>query len=95
MPYLGEMIPRLEFDTIYHEHLCYFSLTALDALFRRHGLAIADVEEIALHGGSLLLQVARVGRLEAEGGTETVCLALEVIENLAYERSRFLRGATR
>jgi SAM-dependent methyltransferase len=59
VPYLGEMIPRLEFDTIYHEHLCYFSLTALDALFRRHGLAIADVEEIALHGGSLLLQVAR------------------------------------
>jgi len=59
VPYLGEMIPRLEFDTIYHEHLCYFSLTALDALFRRHGLAVADVEEIALHGGSLLLQVAR------------------------------------
>lgn len=59
VPYLGEMIPRLEFDTIYHEHLCYFSATALDALFRRHGLAIADVETIALHGGSLLLHVAR------------------------------------
>jgi SAM-dependent methyltransferase len=55
VPYLGEMIPRLEFDTIYHEHLCYFSLTALDRLFRRHDLAIVDVEEIALHGGSLLL----------------------------------------
>lgn len=57
VPYLGEMIPHLEFDTIYHEHLCYFSLTALDRLFRRHGLVPVDVEEIPLHGGSLLLTV--------------------------------------
>lgn len=42
----------------------------------------------------LLLQFARIDRPEAEGGAETVCLALEVIENHAYERSRFLRGAT-
>ncbi|MBN8510312.1 MAG: AAA family ATPase [Burkholderiales bacterium] len=43
------------------------------------------------YANRLLLQFARVDR--AEGGTETVCLALEVIENHAYERSRFLRGA--
>jgi hypothetical protein len=55
VPYLGEMVPRLEFDTIYHEHLCYFSLTALTKLFARHGLEITDVEQIPLHGGSLLL----------------------------------------
>lgn len=42
----------------------------------------------------LLLQFARIERPEGECGTETVCLALEVIENHAYERSRFLRGAT-
>ena len=59
VPYLGEMIDRLEFDTIYHEHLCYFSLTALDRLFRRHGLEVRDVEEIPMHGGSLLLEVVR------------------------------------
>ncbi len=40
VPYVKDMIDRCEFDTIYHEHLCYFSLTALDALFRRHGLAV-------------------------------------------------------
>jgi SAM-dependent methyltransferase len=79
VPYLGEMIPRLEFDTIYHEHLCYFSLTALDALFRRHGLAIADVEEIALHGGSLLLQVAR--------DEDAATAAPRVAAMLARERS--------
>jgi SAM-dependent methyltransferase len=53
VPYLKEMIDRCEFDTIYHEHLCYFSLTALDQLFRRHGLTIVDVERLAIHGGSL------------------------------------------
>ena len=53
VPYVKEMIDRCEFDTIYHEHLCYFSLTALDQLFRRHGLTIVDVEGLAIHGGSL------------------------------------------
>jgi hypothetical protein len=47
------MIDHLEFDTIYHEHLCYFSLTALSHLFRACGLAITDVERLAIHGGSL------------------------------------------
>jgi len=46
------------------------------------------------YANRLLLQFARVERPQAEGGAETVCLALEVIENHAYERSRFLRGAS-
>jgi hypothetical protein len=46
------------------------------------------------YANRLLLQFARIERAEADGGAETVCLALEVIENHAYERSRFLRGAT-
>jgi SAM-dependent methyltransferase len=53
VPYVREMIELLEFDTIYHEHLCYFSLTALDTLFARHGLTIGAVEQIPIHGGSL------------------------------------------
>jgi SAM-dependent methyltransferase len=52
-PYVKELIDRTEFDTIYHEHLCYFSLTALDSLFRRHGLSITNVENVAIHGGTL------------------------------------------
>jgi hypothetical protein len=55
VPYVKEMIDRSEFDMIYQEHLCYFSLTALDRLFRRHGLVIEDVERLAVHGGSLRL----------------------------------------
>lgn len=54
-PYVKDMLDHCEFDTIYHEHLCYFSLTALDRCFRRHGLIIADVERVPIHGGSLRL----------------------------------------
>ena len=52
-PYVRDMIDHCEFDTIYHEHLCYFSLTALDRLFRAEGLTIWDVERVPIHGGSL------------------------------------------
>lgn len=53
MPYVKDLIDHCEFDTIYHEHLCYFSLTALDKLFRRHGLYINEVRHLPIHGGSL------------------------------------------
>jgi SAM-dependent methyltransferase len=61
-PYVRDLVERAEFDTIYHEHLCYYSLTALDALFRRNGLVIQDVEHLAIHGGSLRLFAGRAGQ---------------------------------
>ncbi|WP_270935656.1 class I SAM-dependent methyltransferase [Falsiroseomonas oryzae] len=59
VPYLRDLIDHVEFDTIYHEHLCYFSLTALVALFAREGLALNDAQRIPIHGGSLRLFVQR------------------------------------
>lgn len=59
VPYVKDLIDHHEFDTIYHEHLCYFSLTALDRLFQRNDLVIQDVERIPIHGGSLRLFVVR------------------------------------
>jgi SAM-dependent methyltransferase len=59
MPYLVDLIDHTEFDTIYHQHLCYFSVTALDHLFRRHGLVLHDVRRLAIHGGSLRIFVGR------------------------------------
>ena len=56
-PYLLDLINHCEFDTIYHQHLCYFSITALDRLFRRHGLFLNDVKQTTVHGGSLRLFV--------------------------------------
>jgi SAM-dependent methyltransferase len=54
-PYAFEMLAHNEFDTIYHEHVFYFSLTALQPLFARHGLEIFAVEHLPIHGGSLRL----------------------------------------
>jgi hypothetical protein len=59
VPYVKDMIDRCEFDTIYHEHLCYFSLTSVEALFTRHGLMVTDVERVPIHGGTLRLFIGR------------------------------------
>lgn len=56
-PYLVELVEHGEFDTIYHQHLCYFSVTALDKLFRRHGLFLNNIVQTSIHGGSLRLFV--------------------------------------
>lgn len=60
-PYLKDTIDHGEFDQIYHEHLCYYSLTALDHLFRRHGLLIVDAERIPIHGGTLRVFAQKMG----------------------------------
>uniref|UniRef100_B8HV67 C-methyltransferase n=1 Tax=Cyanothece sp. (strain PCC 7425 / ATCC 29141) TaxID=395961 RepID=B8HV67_CYAP4 len=57
VPYVVDLVDHCEFDTIYHQHLCYFSITALDKLFRRRGLYLNDVQRTAIHGGSLRLFV--------------------------------------
>ncbi|MEL6997629.1 MAG: NAD-dependent epimerase/dehydratase family protein [Pseudomonadota bacterium] len=54
-PYVRDLIDHVEFDTIYHEHRCYFSVTSAKALFARHGLHLNDVRRVAIHGGSLRL----------------------------------------
>lgn len=64
-PYLLDLINHCEFDTIYHQHLCYFSITALDRLFRRHGLFLNDVKQTTVHGGSLRLFVEPKENLSA------------------------------
>jgi SAM-dependent methyltransferase len=54
-PYAVDLLEKTEFDTIYHEHVFYFTLTALQPLFAEHGLSIFHVERLPLHGGSLRL----------------------------------------
>ncbi len=55
--YAVDLVDHNEFDTIYHQHLCYFSVTALDNLFRRNSLFLNDVKRIPTYGGSLRLFV--------------------------------------
>ena len=77
-PHIGKLIAENQFDTIYHEHFSYFSLTTIEHLAARHGLKVIDVEELPTHGGSLRVYLAhwhraarsrpRVDALIARGG---------------------------
>jgi hypothetical protein len=53
VPSVKELIENRYFDTIYHEHVSYFSLNSLEALFRRNNLKVIDVEQRPIHGGTL------------------------------------------
>lgn len=72
VPYVKQMIEACEFDTIYHEHLCYFSVTALDHLFERHRLILQDVERLSIHGGSLRLFVVPRGSREQNSAVQAI-----------------------
>jgi SAM-dependent methyltransferase len=92
-PYLGDMIERCEFDTIYHEHLCYYSLHALLHLFAKNGLKLIDVERVAIHGGSLLLQAARAG--SAHAAAPSVAALLDEESGRGMKTIEFYRGFAR
>lgn len=80
-PHLMQLIEHAQFDTIYHEHFSYLSLTAVKRIFETNGLQIFDVEEISTHGGSL-----RVYAQNAESGSQLVTLAVEAL--LTLEQSK-------
>jgi SAM-dependent methyltransferase len=58
-PHLMRLVDENQFDTIYHEHYSYLSLTAVDRIFAANGLAVFDVEELPTHGGSLRIYAQR------------------------------------
>jgi SAM-dependent methyltransferase len=66
-PHLLRLIDEVQFDTIYHEHFCYFSLSPLERLLGEHGLKLFDVEELPTHGGSLRVLAAPTANAPAEG----------------------------
>jgi SAM-dependent methyltransferase len=87
-PYVRDMIERLEFDTIYHEHLFYYSLSSFDALLRRNDLVAVDVERIPIHGGTIRVFAANastpVGTAVTDLLAEEQALGMTTIE---YYRS--------
>jgi SAM-dependent methyltransferase len=58
-PHLMRLIEEIQFDTIYHEHFSYLSLTAVTHIFAKNGLSVFDVEELPTHGGSLRVYAQR------------------------------------
>ncbi|MDX2470476.1 MAG: class I SAM-dependent methyltransferase [SAR324 cluster bacterium] len=61
-PYLQHLIDNLEYDTIYHEHLSYLSLSPLKPFFEKLGYEIFDIDLITIHGGSLRVYIAKKGQ---------------------------------
>jgi SAM-dependent methyltransferase len=92
--YLGGMIENTAFDQIYHEHLCYYTLKSLEALFAPHGLECFDVRLVSVHGGSLEAHVGHNGarpiessvaafrRQEVERGYDDFSTYLKFTENV-------------
>jgi SAM-dependent methyltransferase len=88
-PYAKDTIDHVEFDQMYHEHLCYFTLTALDRLFRRHGLEIVDVKHVPIHGGTLRFTSAHAGAAQP---SEAVVDMLAAEQAWGVDRIDFYQG---
>jgi len=86
-PYLRDFIDRLEYDTIYHEHLCYFSVNSLLRLCDAAGLVIVRIDRSRIHGGSIRMYA---GRKEEVGGSSP-----EVLELAREERELGLADLAR
>ena len=65
VPYVVDLVDHGEFDTIYHEHQCYFSVESISRLFERHGLTLVDIQHSSIHGGSLRAFFAHSGEPSA------------------------------
>lgn len=82
VPYLVDLVTEAQFTTIYHEHISYFSIRSFSALVEPYGMAIADVERLDRHGGSIRVHVRR---------QQSEATVSEYVEDLrALERARGL-----
>lgn len=98
VPYVEDLIHKCEFDTIYHEHLCYFSVTSLDYLFRNHSLFLNKVKRIPIHGGSLRLfiepheaveeSVTKLLQIERDQGVDTLEYYIDFAKKAADLKSK-------
>jgi hypothetical protein len=107
-PHLLRLIAENQFDTIYHEHLSYFSLITIEKLFSRYGLTVFDVEELLTHGGSLRIYAchsndrskpisARVGELvekEKAAALDTLEGYLAFSEKIETTKAKLIRFLT-
>jgi len=85
--YLFPLVKTLQYDTIYHEHLRYYSLASLKYLLEKHGLEVFHAKEIPTHGGSIRVYAARKGRYKVR---DTVKALLEREKDVVLSRERLL-----
>lgn len=91
-PHLARLVERLQYDTIYHEHFSYFSLTTIGKIFAAHGLRVIDVEELESHGGSLRVYAAHEADSRQASPAVSELIAREDSEGLR-EPARYHRFA--
>jgi len=85
-PHLLELVRNAQFDTIYHEHFSYLSMTALLGIFDQNGLTPFDLEQLTTHGGSLRVYVQKKGRGSRQATARlSACLGLEARAGLRDE----------
>jgi len=84
--YLLPLIQTVQYDTIYHEHLRYYSLQSLNYLFKKHKLEIIDTKEIPTHGGSIRVYAARKGQYKISSNVKKQILK----ENKYLNRKSFM-----
>lgn len=89
--YLGSVIAGLQYDMIYHEHLYYYSLSALDNHFARHGLVIFDLKKIPIHGGSIRYYVCKKSSQRAASITTRVTQLRQEEIDRGYRRIETFR----
>lgn len=92
VPYLVDMLDKLEFDTIYHEHLSYFAIRPLVALFAKFGMSIIEVQRISPAGGSLRLYVQKSVHSLPSSVTELLKLEAEARLDSLKTYQKFAQG---
>jgi 2-polyprenyl-3-methyl-5-hydroxy-6-metoxy-1,4-benzoquinol methylase len=86
-PHLMQMIDKNQFDTIYHEHFSYLSLTTVRQIFNEFGLDIFDVEELPTHGGSLRIFGKHIENISIPN-SDSVMAMLEVENQFGLTKTK-------
>ena len=82
--YAGDLLDQIQWDTLYHEHLTFYSLSSLSVLLRRYGFHVVRAQRIPMHGGSLRIAATRAPNASAGG---------DVLQLLEYEKKSGLDRA--
>jgi len=108
VPYLLDFLQKNLFDTIYHEHLSYFSLKPLTIFFARHAMRVFDVQKVAAHGGSIRVfvkgrgakhkvqpKVKKMLKEEEKMGIHSAKTFLEFAKNVQKNKAKLVRMLNR
>lgn len=90
-PHLMQLVGQNQFDTIYHEHFSYLSLTSVATIFEANGLSVFDVEQLPTHGGSLRVYAQR-GDSGRHAVSDRVTSILKLEESAGMKTREYYQG---